>query len=321
MKLTKIVAFLIIALLLASCSSATSTQGNNGETQVVGTTEIIPQPTQPPSPTQVQAPMPTSGSITYPAPAISSAVPTTSAYPAPGQSGQSTSGIPASGYEPQPGDDSLTKDKVTIDGTTSKVVVTASEPAQAKAVLTGTMSDPCHNLRAVVTPADANNTINIDVYSLFDSSSACVTKEEPFTASIPLGSYASGDYTVNVNGAKLGTFQTVFTPQPGDDKLTKGDATVDMKASRVVTSATQAGSASVDLKGTMPDPCHQLRIVLTPADTQKNIKLDVYSVFDSKKACVTVIQPFEVIFPLGSFTTGQYSIYINGELLGKLNIQ
>ena len=130
--------------------------------------------------------------------------------------------IPVSGYEPQPGDEKLKRDKVFLDLTTSQLVVTATDPAQAKAVLTGNMPDPCHSLRVVVTPADANNTINIEVYSLVDPNTACITVLDPFTASIPLGSYTTGRYTVMVNGESLGQFDTVFAPQPGDDKLTRG---------------------------------------------------------------------------------------------------
>jgi hypothetical protein len=312
MKLHRITLFLITALLLAACASATTSP-------VVTENPTVP-PTQSSSPTQITVPTLSSASPSYPAPGSEAAVPTTSAYPAPGQSGTDSSAIPLSGYEPQPGDDSLKRDEVTVDLGTSQLLVTATEPAQAKAVINGTMPDPCHSLRVEVTPADSTNTININAYSLYDPNTACVTKVDPFSATIPLGSYSSGDYTVNVNGEKLGMFQTVFAPQPEDDKLDRGDATVDMKTSRIVKSSTEAGAVNVDLKGYMPDPCHQLRIVMTPADSERNIKLEVYSVFNSKNACITVIQPFEVIFPLGSFTTGHYSVYVNGDLLGEFDI-
>jgi hypothetical protein len=312
MKLKSILSFLIISLLLAAC-------GFPMPTMVPGVTE---NPTIPPThssvPTQSGAPTQTSAPTPYPAP-IGSPVPTSPAYPEPGTPGTGSPLIPPSGYEPQPGDDTLKRDQVFLDVASSQLVVIASQPAQAKAVLAGNMSDPCHFLRVVVTPPDTSNTLNIEVYTLVDSKTGCITVLKPFTASIPLGSYSSGQYTVMVNGQKLGQFVTTFTPQAGDDKLTRGDVTLDMTASRLIISGMQPNEVSADLNGFLPDPCHQLRIKLTPADAQNKIVLDVSSVFDSKTTCTKVIQPFQVVYPLGSFSSGHYSVIVNGELMGEFN--
>jgi hypothetical protein len=295
----RIVPFLIITLLLAACAGPTASP-------TAVTTE---------QPTQAQPTSP----ISYPPPGESTPVPTTSIYPAPGTPGESAPGIPPSGYEPQPGDEDLKRDDVTLDLASSQLMVTATEPAQANVTLSGTLPDPCHFLRVVVTPPDNSDTINIEVYSLVDPNTACITKVESFTASIPLGSYSSGVYTVMVNGGRLGQFDTVFTPQPGDDKLTRGEVFLEMDSSNLIIAGTQPNEVKANLVGNLPDPCHQLRIVLTPADANNNINLEVYSLYDStsKTACITVLQPFQVIYPLGSFSGGQYSVYVNGELLGK----
>jgi hypothetical protein len=313
MTLKSIVSFLIITLLLAACSAkSTATQPVVTENPTTAATQSI-QPTLPSLATQ------SIPATAYPAPLGGTPIPTISAYPAPGTSGAGTQGVPVSGYEPQPGDEKLKRDNVTLDLTTSQLVVTVTEPPQAKTVLVGSMPDPCHSLRVVVTPADANNTINLEVYSLVDPTTACITVIEPFTASIPLGSFSTGRYTVMVNGEKLGQFDTVFSPQPADDKLTRDVATVDMATSKLSMTGTQPNDVSANLKGTLPDPCHQLRIVLTPADTQNKINLEVYSVYDPKVACSTVIQPFNVIFPLGSFPSGHYTVYVNGEDLAEFD--
>jgi hypothetical protein len=209
---------------------------------------------------------------------------------------------------------------VTVDMDGSQLTVIATEPAEANAILVGTMPDPCHTLRVVVTPADASKTISLEVYSLYDPTTGCVEKIETFDALIPLGSYASGQYTVTVNGSRLGQFETVFAPQPADDKLKRGESTVDMESSQVSMSATEANGVNAVLNGYLPDPCHQLRIVMTPVDSSGKINLEVYSVYRGGTACVTVIQPFEVVYPIGVFTTGHYSVYVNGELLGEFDI-
>lgn len=301
MTLKSIAPILIITLLLVACGGA-------GASPTAVTTEK-------PAATQTATP------VSYPAPVEQTPVPTTSIYPEPGTPGAGMPVIPPSGYEPQPGDENLKRDEVFLDLAASQLVVTATEPAQAKAILNGNLPDPCHFLRVVVTPPGSSDTINIEVYSLVDPNTVCVTKVEPFSASIPLGSYASGVYNVMVNGERLGQFDTIFTPQPGDAKLTRGEVILDIKASKVVISGTNPNEFSVSLVGNLPDPCHQLRIVLTPADTNNNINLEVYTLVDtsSGSACITVLQPFKVIYPLGSFTSGHYSVYVNGELLGEFN--
>jgi len=313
MILKHITPLLIITFLLVACASPTPTAipGVTGTPSIPPTGQSLP--TQPGLPTQTSIPIP------YPPPPAVTAAPANSAYPGPISPTTGTSAIPTSGYEPQSGDESLKRDQVNLDMAASHIVVTASEPAQAKAVLTGTMPDPCHSLRVVVTPADASNTIKLEVYSLVDPKITCVTKQAPFTASIPLGAYASGQYTVVVNDTRLGQFDTVFSPQPGDGALSRCTATVDMTSSNLNVSGTQPNKVNANLKGYLPDPCHKLRIVYTPADAQNKINLNVYSVYDSKAACITMIQPFNVIYPLGSFTTGHYLVYVNGELLGEFD--
>jgi hypothetical protein len=117
-----------------------------------------------------------------------------------------TPAIPPSGYEPQAGDDGLKRDQVFLDVENSQVVVMESYPIQVSVVLKGNLPDPCHELRVVVTSADVHNEINLDVYSVVDSSKACITVLQPFEVTIPLGSYTSGHYAVNVNGQLLGEF-------------------------------------------------------------------------------------------------------------------
>ncbi len=314
MTLKRIVSLLILILLLTACAVKSPTP------QPVVTENPIVPATQASQPTQSNLPTQSVPATAYPAPLGGTTIPTISAYPEPGSSGTDTASIPVSGYEPQPGDEKLKRDAVTLDLTNSQLVVTVTEPAQVKAVLAGSMPDPCHSLRVVVTPTTASNLINVEIYSLVDQTTACITVIKPFTASIPLGSYSSGRYTVMVNDERLGQFDTVFAPQPADDKLTRDVATVDLAASKLTMTDTQSNDVSADLKGTLPDPCHQLRIVLAPADTQNKINLEVYSVYDSKAACTTVIQPFNVIFPLGSFPGGHYTVYVNGEDLGEFDM-
>lgn len=114
--------------------------------------------------------------------------------------------IPPSGYEPQPGDDKLKRDQVFLDLANSQFIIPNTPPFQVQIVLQGNLSDPCHSLRVVVTPPDANNVVNLEAYSVVDPAVACITVLKPFAANIPLGSYTDGEFTVMVNGEPLGKF-------------------------------------------------------------------------------------------------------------------
>lgn len=161
------------------------------------------------------ASQPTSSlSTPYPEPVEIVPEPTTSAYPAPGMYWMGTSADPSSSYEPQPGDQNLKRDQVMLELESSQIYLTATAPSQVNAILHGNLSDPCHQLRVVVTTADAHNTINLEVYSLVDPNVACIMVIKPFTATVPLGSYSSGQYAVMVNGEKLGEFGDGYPAYP-----------------------------------------------------------------------------------------------------------
>jgi hypothetical protein len=114
--------------------------------------------------------------------------------------------IPPSNYAPQPGDEQLKRDQVFLDMENSSLLIMESFPIQVSAMLNGSLSDPCHQLRVVVTPVNGDNQINLEVYSVYDPSTACIMVIEPFSATVPLGSYSDGHYRVLVNGELLGEF-------------------------------------------------------------------------------------------------------------------
>jgi hypothetical protein len=88
----------------------------------------------------------------------------------------------------------------------SRVVIRESLPAQVSLILNGSLSDPCHQLRVVVSPANTLKEINMEVYSVFNPKMACITVMKDFSATIPLGNYAGGHYTIYVNGVLAAEF-------------------------------------------------------------------------------------------------------------------
>jgi hypothetical protein len=116
--------------------------------------------------------------------------------------------VSPSGYEPQPSDDKLKRDKVFLDAEAGQLIYTGEPPLQVSINLIGNLSDPCHQLRVVVNPANVNREIELDVYSVVDPNIACITVLQPFDVTIPLGTYYAGHYTVFVNGDFVGEFDS-----------------------------------------------------------------------------------------------------------------
>jgi len=111
-----------------------------------------------------------------------------------------------------------------------------------------------------------------------------------------------------------------WEPRPGDEKLLRGPVFLDLKASRLVVRSTEPFSVDLVLRGYLPTPCHQLRAVRGPTDTNRSIYFTVYSLVDPRLACISVLQPFSVTIPLGTFSAGRYTVYVNGVRLGEFSV-
>ena len=74
------------------------------------------------------------------------------------------------------------------------------------------------------------------------------------------------------------------------------------------------------VSGNLPNPCHKLRAIAYPADDQNRIDVDVYSVFKSGEMCTQVLDPFEATIPLGAYTGGVYSVWLDGEEIGTIEL-
>lgn len=105
-------------------------------------------------------------------------------------------------WEPVPGDEALHRGPVYFDE--RELLVLESFPPQFVLRLAGSLPTPCHQLRAFVPEPDDRNRIRVEVYSLVEPEKICIQVLEPFEANVPLGSYASGSYTVFVNGEQVG---------------------------------------------------------------------------------------------------------------------
>ncbi len=79
-------------------------------------------------------------------------------------------------------------------------------PRRTAVSILGYMPGVCNKLRIQVNPPDGERRIFIEVYSLIDPSAACEGVFRQFEATLLLGRYTGGRYTVWVNGLLVGDF-------------------------------------------------------------------------------------------------------------------
>jgi hypothetical protein len=106
-------------------------------------------------------------------------------------------------YAPQPGDNSLSMDTATfVSAATSK----AGPDVQLQ--LSYRLPNPCHLTRIVVNPPDPTGRINVKLYSVFEPNKPCtlMALATPLQATVDLGSYPAGHYTIYMNDEKAAEF-------------------------------------------------------------------------------------------------------------------
>lgn len=108
-----------------------------------------------------------------------------------------------------------------------------------------------------------------------------------------------------------------YEPQPGDDKLQRGQVYLDLENSNVILGESLPVQVSVILIGNLPNPCHQLRVAVAQPNDQKEVHLEAYSVFDPGAICISVLKPFSATIPLGTYSMGHFSVFVNGQLIGE----
>ena len=89
----------------------------------------------------------------------------------------------------------------------AEILLLESFPVQVMLKVKVEMPTVCHELKWDVAKPDDQNRIIVDLYALGDPAALCVQMIGESEASIPLGSYASGEFTVWVNGEKVGEFE------------------------------------------------------------------------------------------------------------------
>lgn len=201
-----IVIFILVSIAISSCSVIDRFRKN----EPTPTSAVInpPPPTIEPYPQPSAYPPPFPQPSAYPPPLMVEPSLEPQPYPAPDQPINSQqpvmSGSSASPLEPLPNEENLQRGQVFIE--MAEISVPESAPATAILHLKGSLPTPCHHLRAEVSKPDAENRIMVKIYSLVDPNLVCMQVIQSFDSQFSLGKYKSGNYTVWINGEKIGKF-------------------------------------------------------------------------------------------------------------------
>jgi len=107
-----------------------------------------------------------------------------------------------------------------------------------------------------------------------------------------------------------------WEPAPGDENMSRGE--VFMEEPQILILESFPPQFVMQLSGSLPTPCHQLRVEVSEPDEQNRIQVEVYSLVDPEQVCIQVLEPFEANVHLGSFASGAYTVWVNGEQVGEI---
>ena len=111
-------------------------------------------------------------------------------------------------YAPQAGDSSMMRGDIRV--VSSSVMLGDSNPAQALLHFEYFEPTPCFSLRVETSQPDAQNQIRVTAYAVAEKDKACtlMALATPLKADLSLGAYPKGHYSVLLNGAKAGEFDS-----------------------------------------------------------------------------------------------------------------
>ena len=108
-----------------------------------------------------------------------------------------------------------------------------------------------------------------------------------------------------------------FAPKPNDKNLTRGN--VFINESGLLIRESFPPQITLSLSGDLPTPCHELRADVKEPDSENKINVEVYSVVDPDQVCIQVLEPFQANIDLGTFPSGHYTVWANGEMAGEFD--
>lgn len=107
-------------------------------------------------------------------------------------------------------------------------------------------------------------------------------------------------------------------PASGDDRLATG--TVYIEFTDILLLESYPVQVRMQITGSLPTPCHELRVDAGEPDAENRIHVAIYSVSDPDVDCIQVLEPFDITIPLGNYTEGKFAVMLNGEQTNEFEL-
>ena len=198
-----------------------------------------------------------------------------------------------------------------------------SWPVQLQMEVVGTLPSSCHTLDYAVILPDADGVIEVQAQAILETDSDCSQQAQSFRKGIGLGSYTEGNFQVLLNGEPVGEIQLGggSDGQGSDDVgggMTRGPVYID--ETELVILESFPVQIEILVRGALPTPCASLEYTAEAPDDQGRIYVEAFSLQEPTLACVQVLEEIEERLPIGSYSEGSYSVWLNGELVGEFEV-
>ncbi|MCS6992550.1 MAG: hypothetical protein N2117_14710 [Anaerolineales bacterium] len=108
-----------------------------------------------------------------------------------------------------------------------------------------------------------------------------------------------------------------YAPLPADANLQTGPVYLDDYELQPVSNLPP--EYTLALRGSLPTPCHALRVRVNVSQEQNRLDVEVYSVSDPNAICTQVLQSFDAQVPIKNLIPGRYTVWLNGEKIGEID--
>jgi hypothetical protein len=203
---------------------------------------------------------------------------------------------------------------------TAEILQAESWPVQVRLEISGMLTSACHEIETQVSGPDESGQITVEAVEELVEEAACAGGGETFREAIPIGDFTEGQYVILLNGDKVGEFDVgggapAAPPQSGDDGRDRGPVYIDEAELTIK----ESFPVQVDLvvRGSLPTPCATLAWTADPPDEQGRIFVIAYSLQDPAVDCIQVLEAMEAELPIGSYSEGSYTVWLNGEQVGE----
>jgi inhibitor of cysteine peptidase len=217
-----------------------------------------------------------------------------------------------------------------------EVFIYDSFPMQIQLNLAGQLPSGCHVVKWDITRPSDEGRIDVAVFALEEDLEDCSQEPQPFRKSIGLGNFSGGEFSVWLNGELISVVD-FGEPDPDASVSIDSDDPIPTEETPVDTEGWIRGAAFVDsveilllesypvqvrlqVTGSLPTPCHKLAWDLGEVAEDGKINLELYSLADPDVDCIQILQAFEESVPVGSYTSGEFEVWINGELVGDFEV-